>query len=83
MVQKLRNCSLKNMSFQVGYNSKFKDNWDFLIMIVACWNVFWLPIDIAFNTEIDWVQVINNIVDICFILDMILVFRTTVLDEHG
>ena len=32
----------------VSHSSNFKENWDFLIMITACWNVFILPISIAF-----------------------------------
>lgn len=30
--------------FLISHQSSFKDNWDYLIMIAACWNVFMLPI---------------------------------------
>lgn len=50
-------------------------------MIAACWNVFMLPISIAFNSQDVTLDRIALIVDISFVLDMIIVFRTTLLDE--
>ena len=42
-----------------------------------------LPISIAFNTQskvLDW---INYVVDISFIIDILVNFRTTILDEDS
>ena len=70
-------------TFFISHSSSFKENWDFLIMITACWNVFMLPISIAFETKDDTVDIINAIVDICFVLDIIFCFRTTLLDDDS
>ena len=52
-------------------------------MIAACWNVFMLPIQIAFGAGDDVTDNINIFVDLCFVLDIIVVFRTTLLDEES
>jgi len=67
----------------VSHTSSFKENWDFLIMITACWNVFILPINIAFETNDPTTEAINVFVDLCFVMDIIVVFRTTILDEDS
>ena len=71
------------MDYLISHASSFKENWDFLIMITACWNVFMLPISIAFKTESEATEMINVFVDICFLLDIIIVFRTTILDDDS
>ena len=70
-------------NFIISHQSKFKDDWDFLVMIAACWNVFLMPIEIAFTFHSVTVDVINLCVDFIFIIDMIIVFRTTIMDEYG
>lgn len=52
-------------------------------MITACWNVFMLPINIAFEIESEASLQIDTLVDICFVLDMIIVFRTSIIDEES
>jgi heme/copper-type cytochrome/quinol oxidase subunit 4 len=52
-------------------------------MITACWNVFILPINIAFETQDKVTTIVNYFVDLCFFLDIIVVFRTTILDEES
>lgn len=52
-------------------------------MITACWNVFMLPINIAFSAETNITSTIDKFVDWCFILDMIIVFRTTIIDKES
>jgi hypothetical protein len=63
--------------------STFKENWDFLIMITACWNVFMLPIAISFGIQSEVTSYIDWFVDWCFVIDMIVVFRTTIVDEDS
>lgn len=75
--------SAKEFDWFIGHASSFKENWDFVIMITACWNVFMLPISIAFNSQDKTLETIAAIVDICFVIDMIVVFRTTLLDEES
>lgn len=52
-------------------------------MITACWNVFMIPISVGFQTESEATQIIDHVVDACFILDILFVFRTAYLDESG
>ena len=42
---------IRNYEFFISHSSSFKENWDFLIMITACYNVFMLPIGIAFRVN--------------------------------
>lgn len=72
---------MKEFDWFIGHSSSFKENWEFVIMIAACWNVFMLPISIAFNSQDVTLDRIALFVDISFVLDMIIVFRTTLLDE--
>ena len=69
--------------FLISHPSSLKEYWDFLIMIAACWNVFVLPIDIAFESQNRTTLLINVFVDICFIIDIIVQFRTTIPDEDS
>ena len=66
-------------------NSIFKKYWDYFIMFVAAYNCFALPIEIAFKSPIllsPAMNVINYIMDFVFLLDMIVVFRTTIFLEE-
>eukprot|EP00347_Sterkiella_histriomuscorum_P003990 403362169 len=63
--------------------SSMKERWDLFIMILATWNVYLLPVEVAFEPEEFkgvTLTIINNIVDFCFFLDIIVVFRTTFSD---
>ena len=42
-----------------------------------------LPISIAFDTRDPNLDIVNNIVDICFVLDILVCFRTTILDDDS
>jgi hypothetical protein len=75
--------SLVAFDWFIGHASSFKENWDFVIMVAACWNVFMLPISIAFNTQDKTLETVALIIDVCFALDIIVVFRTTLLDEES
>ena len=60
--------------------------WDMFIMACALYNGITLPIDICFNP--DWMnttfsKVFNSIIDVSFLLDIIIVFRTTIIGEDG
>ena len=77
------NIWIDSLDLFISHASSFKENWDFLIMFTACWNVFVLPISIAFSTSSETVDMINTFVDLCFVLDILIVFRTTCLDEES
>jgi hypothetical protein len=66
-------------------NSPFKKYWDFFIMLVAAYNCFSLPIEIAFESPVllsPTMTIINYMMDFVFLLDMIVVFRTTIFIEQ-
>ena len=58
--------------------------WDLLILVISMWNSFTIPIDIAFEPPFfdnQANQIFNHCVDLTFAFDIILHFRTAVLDE--
>lgn len=64
---------------------KKRVNWDLLIMILAIWNCIQVPYDIAFNPDSDPGPVeyaLNQIVDMIFIIDVFVTFRTTYINEE-
>ena len=70
--------------FLLRYNHPIKIRWDFLILLFSIWNYFSLPVDIAFNPIIFKTLgniVFNHIIDICFALDILFHFRTTITDD--
>ena len=54
--------------------------WDMYIIILAIYNSICLPLQIAFNPpflETDYISGFDNVIDVCFFLDIVLTFRTT------
>ena len=61
-------------------HSKFKLRWDILIMLLAIFNCFEIPLDVSFTPDFMnawYIFVINSIIDFIFFLDLIVNFRTT------
>lgn len=55
-------------------------------MIIATWNALALPIELAFEPA--WADsfenaVINALIDFFFLMDIIVVFRTTIIGDNG
>lgn len=53
-------------------------------MVISIWNCFSIPVDIAFEPEIfqDLANtVINHCIDSMFAIDILLNFRTTIVDD--
>lgn len=64
-------------------NNQLKTNWDLLILVMAFYNCFEIPFEIAFQAdfiETPAVQFINNTTDFFFFLDIVVSFRTTYYD---
>ena len=56
--------------------------WDLYVMLLAVWNCVSIPFEVAFDPEEPPLYVIlNNICDISFVIDIILYFRTTFLNQ--
>ena len=65
-------------------NSLFKIRWDIVILVISVWNSFSIPIDIAFAPPVFEEMpnvVVNHIIDIVFAFDIILHFRTTIVND--
>ena len=55
-------------------------------MVIATWNALTLPIELAFEpefTESSWNGTLNLLIDFLFLMDMIVVFRTSIIGDNG
>ena len=67
-------------------NDAFKSKWDILIMIFAVINCFTIPLKVAFKPDFmdnRYFSISNNVIDFFFFLDIIVSFRTVLIDEKG
>lgn len=65
------------------YGNSYKVKWDIIVMLLAAWNTFQIPIDVSFKPEsfksstMFWV---NSFVDLCFFLDILANFRSAYIN---
>jgi hypothetical protein len=64
-------------------NGKYRTSWDFLIIITALYQAITIPIELAF--EFDYFKsyymiTIKSMIDLIFIIDILMNFRTTYID---
>jgi len=67
-------------------NDDLKVKWDILIIIAAIFNCFCIPIDLAYKPDVmqgGIFNFINSMIDFFFILDILVSFRTTYIDNRG
>lgn len=72
--------------FIIRHNATFRIYWDFVIILMACWNSFTLPIEIAFEPAFfrsDSTKIFNFMIDSCFGIDIIVNFLTTYQNTSG
>jgi Ion transport protein len=65
----------------IRVNGTFRTRWDILIIILSLWVCFVLPVHIAFEPDgldSDINFYFNNLIDIAFVVDIVLNFRTTI-----
>ena len=72
--------------FLCSSNWAARERWDYFVMIIATWNALALPIELAFEPA--WADsfenaVINALIDFFFLMDIIVVFRTTIIGDNG
>ena len=72
----------------VRHNSNLKRKWDFAIIFMVMWNLYFIPLHAAFFYENPdsvnaAMRLLDDIIDVLFIFDVILNFRSTFLDERG
>jgi len=66
-------------------NNNRRMNWDLLVIFLALYNCVMIPLNVAFNTELDEVlpdslDYFEKFIDILFVLDILLNFRTTFIN---
>ena len=68
-------------------NSNFIKFWDLFIIILALYNAIFIPIELSFaplRFSGIWYTIVDASVDFCFLLDIIITFRTTFIEfEQG
>ena len=65
---------------------EYKQRWDYIIILFVIFNSFSVPLDIAFAPKsmksISFL-ICMAIIDIAFLLDILICFRTTVIGDDG
>ena len=71
-----------NVQIKVRFVDQLKASWDIFVMIVLIFSCLTIPYRVAFVKEDtkQW-EVVNNTVDICFLLDIIIIFNSAYYDE--
>ena len=69
----------------VAYNNRLRKVWDYSIIVIAIYSTFVIPIKIAFNPEEfgSWYVVLDWLTTLIYLLDILIQFRTTYLDNFG
>lgn len=63
-----------------------KLKWDLIVMASAIFNCFSIPFKVAFEPEEmnkQYFAIMNSFIDLVFLIDMFVNFRTTFMDERG
>lgn len=72
--------------YMIRFLNPKKFYWDMFVIILAVWNCITIPIDIAFHNDI-FTSVgfilFDIVVDLLFLLDIVVNFRTTFYDKDG
>ena len=69
--------------WMIRINDSKKTNWDIFIIVLAIYNSFQIPFEIAFEPpemETSKFFIANTIIDLCFAVDILVAFRTTFYD---
>ncbi|CDW81634.1 UNKNOWN [Stylonychia lemnae] len=73
-----------NGSQNTRYSDPYRIKWDIFVIYLAFWNCFVIPVDIAFITEETiFLTVIDQIINAIFLIDIIIIFRTTYYNKRG
>jgi CRP-like cAMP-binding protein len=67
------------------YCDSWRLYWDIFIMLLAIWNWFVIPVEVAFEPDAfknPTFIVVNSLIDLCFAVDIFVVFRTTYIDRY-
>ena len=68
----------------IGFNEYVRLRWDTFVIILAIWNCFYIPFDIAFEPETNLIiETLNGLIDLMFYCDIFFNFRTTFMTSEG
>jgi hypothetical protein len=81
-LKKLRNKFIKFLKTNINYNSNFKRNWDYFIILAVIWSVFIIPLSISFKFRTTVTMIVDFGINLLFIMDMFVNFKTTYLDDN-
>ena len=73
-----------NLKLMIRLNNPNKTKWDIFIIVLAVYNSFQIPFEIAFEPEemkSAKFFVFNTMIDLCFAFDIIVNFRTSYFDS--
>ena len=76
---------MKREPLVLAMDSPLKTRWDLFVMILATYNCYQIPLDIAFEPDIfnsAAFTILNALIDFLFFVDICISFRTTYLDER-
>ena len=73
----------KRSKYVIHPNNAYKQYWDILILLLVLFNVVYLPMVFGFPDDVEENYVLNYFTDACFILDIILCFRSGFYTENG
>ena len=74
---------LKSRRYITRASSKYKMRWDVFVILLAIYNSFTIPYDIAFSPpafEDGIIEALNWTIDCLFLVDIIVGFRTTFIN---
>ena len=85
---KMKEQADRDNPYIIRYNSKFKRRWDMSVILMVIWNLYFIPLHAAFYYEnpddIDsGMRLIDDFMDVLFIVDVVINFRSTFVDEKG
>ena len=70
----------------LSMNSSRKTKWDLFVMILATYNCFQIPLEVAFAPPqmfTPGMKLLTALIDFCFLIDIIVSFRTTFIDDKN
>ena len=77
-----RCCRKINKKYLISYKNNLKQRWDIFVIILAIQNCVFVPLRISFDFNavlFDTIlfQIVDYTIDMCFLVDIILMFFTT------
>ena len=72
--------------FMIRFNDPRKFWWDVMVLILAIFICYLLPVDLAFEPpfgESTWYTVVEDLIEVLFAIDVVVHFNTSVYDEDG